>query len=511
MSDGQVTSKDKVSSAPVWLILTGLLLSVFLLLIVLLLSLDMIPGYPDTAEKSVAIYQSAAQNSAGLSVFLHPPLNSVQTVGHEQHLAFQFSNAGPDVHVSDLRLSSPDCLTIALQSPPAAGRIASSGPPPGTPNKTAFNLPRGQSAVYLYTLSASASCLGQFPLVFTYDWRPMTPEETAAQASGASAQKKDDQPATEHQSISTGPILVTTPGKLKWERLFSLSGKTVPIILLPVLLALATMLFQHLQQRRADLQKDLEDSKSGLQKKQEQRLQVWKTILPAFMEAVRQYYVPMLSIISVMTGETAKQKPAEADLDEVLAGALLLRNKFTNMIWHNGGFYFKNLVGEQLCTVVFDALMERCYLLAGDKDSLRAAAEQLPKDSTPRAVKEMVRKARANSPLVAMRSNIRQKVDADSNVLTALNSHLNLVAELLTYEANVPLFPWYEAPYKLNEDNLKVGELGLDSKTETALNAYIADIKKAFDEYVKSLPSPNSNGTTPPVAQRKLKPSQSQP
>ena len=68
----------------------------------------------------------------------------------------------------------------------------------------------------------------------------------------------------------------------------------------------------------------------------------------------------------------------------------------------------------------------------------------------------------------------------DSKALEGLNDCLETITELLTYEANVPFYPWYEKSYIVDKSRLHLTKLGLDAPTQ-----------KALDEYVKGLPVSN--------------------
>ncbi|HWB31776.1 MAG TPA: hypothetical protein VG714_01255 [Acidobacteriaceae bacterium] len=239
----------------------------------LALGFGWLPGYPNPEEKSVPIYQPTAE-SAGLSLYLHPPLNSIQAAGESQLLAFQFVNhSGADLTLRSLDISPSECFRIAPH-PEKSGGVSG------------VILKPGQSSLFWYRLSAHAdrhsNCLAQFPLVFHYRW------QTGPVAS----------PQVEEESISTGPVEVTTRLRIIARRLVVLTSRIVPIILIPLLVAAGGWFFQEFQERRA-----------AEQKKQEQKLQVWKTVLPGIIDAIRNHYIPMLSIISVMRAETSKKLP----------------------------------------------------------------------------------------------------------------------------------------------------------------------------------------------------------
>ncbi len=410
------------------------------------MSFDTAPGYPESAEKSVSIYQQTSANPSGITVYLHPPLNSIQAPGESQQVAFQFVNHGAPAKVTDLQLSPIGCMQLTLE--PAAG---------GIPQKLPLNLAKGQSVVYWYRLSVADSkdsCLGQFPLVFHANWQLQSPAKTPL----------------EQQSVSTGPILVTTHERLGWERFYNLIGKIVPLILLPVLLALATMLFQHLQEQRGEQQKV-----------QEQKLEVWKTILPGIIEAIRNHYIPMLSIISIMKDEASQTTP---DTDDLLACALLLRNKVTHLVRTSGGFYFKNRRGEKICASLSNELMSRFYVLSGNPTAFRNEALLIPPKSLfAEAQKRMLRNSSVTgSALPQIRKDFATAI-AKAGELEHLRAHLEMVYEILNYEANEPFYPqWYDEREPLNTGKLEVADLGLDAVTEK-------EMEGKMKSYLESVPA----------------------
>jgi len=446
MPDAQTNPASPRSSIPRPLVVIGLAALLVLGVLTYLLSFGKIPGYPESAQKSVSIYEQAVQNPSGLTLYLHPPLNSIQAAGGSQLLAFQFINRGPATLVNDLQLSSAGCLHFALE-PTVAGVQQKSLP---------VLLAPGQSALYWYRLSVSGSsdsCLGQFPLVFRYTWQ--FPQKKAGAA-----------PTVEQQSISTGPILVTTPEQIGWQRFFSLTGKIVPLVLLPVLLALGTLLYQHLQEQRA-----------GQQKEQEQKLEVWKTVLPGIIQAIRNHYIPILSVISIMKDET--------DPDNVLVCALLLRSKVTNLVKTSGGFYFKNRRGEELCAGLSNTFMDRCYRLSKNEDEFRNAAILIPPRYLFAEAKEKMLhiSSTSGSTLPNIRTDFAAEI-AKTGELAHMKAHLEMIYEILNYEANGPFYPqWYDELDPPDQSKLNIPALGLDQATGQNLT----EILNRYLEYLKTV------------------------
>lgn len=136
--------------------------------------------------------------------------------------------------------------------------------------------------------------------------------------------------------------------------------------------------------------------------------------------------------------------------------------------------------------------MDRFYELTGDKDAFRSAAEQLPDNSTPLHVKNMLlapppsisplakllgASAPPTSSLAKMRQAVADNVAKDATVLTCLDRYFEVILQLLNYEANGPFYPWYEEEAHVDKSILTTKNLGLDAATA-----------KVFDDYVKTLP-----------------------
>jgi len=450
-------------------------ISIVALVLCVALAFGWLSGYPESAPKNVTIYYQPAANPPGLTLYLHPPLNSIQARGESQLLAFQFTNLGRStVSIKSLYLSSAGCFRM---EPMAAS---------GTPFPA--RLDADQSRVFWYRLSVrdpSEACLGQFPLVFLYTWQVAASTPPQPARTSRSVPSNPTAPVVlEQQSISTGPINVTTSGRLGAERFFSLLAKIIPLILLPVVLAAAGYLFQDFQERKARHQKIQDDRRDRQQKKQEQKLEVWKTILPGIIEAIRNHYIPMLSVMSVMMGEIAKQPPVAPNVDDILAGAVLFRSKLTNMVWHSGGFYFKSMRGEQICASLSNEFMDRCYALSGDADTFRRSAELLPDNCSVIQAKDKLQIAAPPAGAFATMCGAFKSKLADPVVLAQFNHFMEMISEILNYEANGPFYPqWYEERTPINRSKLTVPGLGLDPVTA-------ASVENELKSYLDSLPNP---------------------
>ena len=182
------------------------------LLLCILLAFNVLPGYPDSAEKNVTVYSQTGPSSPALSFYLNPPLNALQASGESQLLAVQFTNRGStSLNVTGLDASPESCFYV--ESSDRSPRV----PTPDRP----VPLAAGRSAFFLYHLYArhTQACIGQFPLILRYSWKDTT----------AAASESEQQ-----QSISTGPIRVSTRGRILAERFFSLLARIIPLILLPL-------------------------------------------------------------------------------------------------------------------------------------------------------------------------------------------------------------------------------------------------------------------------------------
>jgi hypothetical protein len=429
------------------------------------LAFEWIPGYPESAEKSVALYYQPSPKPADPAVYLHPPLNFMQTDGQGQLLAFQFTNRGSSpIAVHTLELFSADCFFMEPKDP-VVQRLPATMP--------FLTLDLNQSVVLWYRLlplKDSRKCPGQSPLVFLYTWQQL-PAGSPPPA------------LLEQQSISTGPVRVTTQLGLHWERFFSLLGKIGPLILLPVLLAIGNYLLQELQQRKAEVQKLKDDEREADAKRQEQKLEVWKVMVPGMVQAIRDHYVPIVRVLSILKDQA--DRPADqADLNEILACSLLFRTKTTHMVDKNGGFYFHNLCGEELCATLANLLLGRFYELSGDLLAFRESAEKLqPVNSLPQTRRTLRIDAPLPGRFARLRTRFQQQL-REPAILAQLRSHAVLLMTILEREINDPFLPfWYETePSPLDGKKLEdsVAELKLSTEDE-------AEVRKQVKAYIASL------------------------
>lgn len=465
--------------SPFSILLLSLIFFCVATLLCLALAFDWIPGYPKSAQKNVAIYYQTAPSTTGLAVYLHPPLNSIQAPGQSQLLAFQFTNRGTSlISVRSLELFSASCFGIepVAQGTQPGGIASAASTNPLPPLAT---LQPDQSVLLWYQLRAveNSVCPGQSPLVFLYTWQ----------------QQMANQPV-EQQSISTGPIQVTTLRGLQWERFFSLAIKIVPVVLLPVLLAIGNYLLQDLQQRKAESQKKKEDERDAAEKRMadwradqqktlEQKLEVWKAVIPMMVTAIRNHYVPMVRVLVLIEDEASKPL-GQADLNDILACALLFRRKINYLVDDNGGFYFRNHRGEDLCATLTNLLLAHFYDLSGDTQRFRESAEKFEPGNSINHVRQTLHINHPQpGPFVLLCARFRQQL-CQEGVLDQLKTHAMFLRKIAEYEINDPFYPfWYEtAPTPLNEAELRgyVPALHLSSDDERQLS-------KELDEYFKSL------------------------
>jgi hypothetical protein len=453
------------------------------LLLCILLSINVLPGYPDSAEKNVPIYSQAGPNWPPLILYVNPPLNSIQASGENQFLAVQFTNRGTtSLNVTGLDLSPGSCFDIvpADRSPTIP---SSSSPVP---------IEKGGSAFFWYRLSASkkGGCLGQFPLVLRYSWKD-----------SAAAPKDPDQ----RQSISTGPIQISTYWRIHAQRFFSLLARIIPLILLPVVLAAGGYVFQLLQDQKARDQKKQDNLREKAEKKrearqaerqklQEQQLEVWKTILPGIIGAIREHYIPIVSLLTNLKDETASTN-SQPDTETILACALIARRKVMYLTEKNGGLYFESLAGETLCSQLINIFRDKCYEIAKDRHAFQKAAEFYPPDITIEKMRTELRSAILSNPndTLSLMFETFRKGCLNTKAREQLDYLVELILAVLEFESNAPLYVnWYHAPQtfdpKLKElvEKLDLPAHGANTKDK---------VKKTFAEYLVDLEKryPQSN------------------
>ena len=107
------------------------------LLLCILLAFNVLPGYPDSAEKNVTVYSQTGPSSPALSFYLNPPLNALQaerripTPGCTSHQPRQHV-----LNVTGLDASPESCFYVEssdrsprVPTPTARFRSPLAGPP----------------------------------------------------------------------------------------------------------------------------------------------------------------------------------------------------------------------------------------------------------------------------------------------------------------------------------------------------------------------------------------------
>jgi outer membrane protein OmpA-like peptidoglycan-associated protein len=299
------------------------------------------------------------------------------------------------------------------------------------------------------------------------------------------------------QSVSSSPLLVTTRSRLNWERFYRL----IAIVLLPALVPLSIWFAGYIVQRT-------QEKRAELQSASERKLEVWKTILPGIISAIRRHYIPILSLLGNMQEETDAKK-SNPDGLRILACALLFRRKIMFLTEKNGGLYFESLKGEKLCAQLINISREKCYELSKNRDAFQRAAEFYAPSTTIERMRDQVEMTLNSNPAdeISEMFNEFNKGCLEAKARKELDALIRLILAVLEFESNAPLYlNWYGAPQTFNpklEDLIK--DLGLPEKsTNTEEENTEEKVRKNFEDYLDDLEKryPESNPRTARSAQQ---------
>jgi hypothetical protein len=447
---------------------------IFLALLVWLLQIfanNRLMGFPDDPEKNVSLVPSSPP-LGDLVLTLQPPMETRQMVGQSQKLALQFFNRSKGtIEVLPERAEPSECFSLT----PDLHNMDR----PLKPNETRVKIDR---------LSFSSACLAEErPLTLIYSWKTLPPPLAPAAGTPASAGKKNAgkrkriaalPSLIEERSISTTPIRITSKDLNINER-FVRIGK---LILLPVLLAIVTFIFQRFQAARDEAQ-NAENLK----------IQVWTTVQPSFLGMVKQYYSPILRRMVAIRGHIkANGSPAE-----LLVLMLVLRRQMLVLLEKDAGYYFQSKPGEELVGLLNDPMVHhwRKAMLGFDQ-----AALLLTGTETVQAAMDLFQTAGLD---LVKSSKFLDKKQGNEQKQTVefFDRSLELFTVVLAFELDRPFYPvWYEKRFPPTVE-LKSLNVNLDWYPEDDRNELIS----ALDEYRNSIPWRCISGKTVAECARRIR------
>jgi hypothetical protein len=279
-------------------------------------------------------------------------------------------------------------------------------------------------------------------------------------------------PRIEERAISTTPIRITSTPLNEKERFIRINR----MVLLPLMAALVTVLFQSFQVGR-----------DAAQKAETLKIEVWKTVQPSFLHMVKNYYSPLLR----RTDGIRTQIADDGSTENLLALMFALRRQMLLLLEKDAGYYFQSKPGEELIGLLSNAMVKRWRAEIPDFDgialklqgneTLEATREILTNPNSPQAGPaqslncglvawlESARSAQAGASTEQTQGNttaptiaplthtaavdlvtLSSFLDATAGetqkkALEFFKHSLRLFAEVLSFELDRPFYPvWYE-------------------------------------------------------------------
>ena len=428
---------------------------VFLILIVAVLyayARKSLPGFPDEPEKNVSLIPSSTP-AGDVALLLQPPMATRQIQGQSQILALQFSNKTKKrVEVLPVRVEPHECFTLQSVNP----------------SSTVLN--GLETIVTLDRLSFPEikGCEGESPLIFIYSWKvlPELPEKPvsrrrASRASPKARNRPEEVSVVQERSIATTPIRITNKSLYSYERFVRIGQ----LVLVPVLLAIVTFIFQRLQAARDEAQSE-----------ETLKIEVWKTIHPTFLNMVKSHYAPVARRMMAIIGLIKENGQPE----DILVLVLLLRRQLLLLLDEEAGFYFQNKPGEEICGILNDALVRLCRAHLGssfdDAVLLLSGSERAPEA-------ELLLQTN-HVDLPAMATTLFTPTLAYPDPLSFIKHAFGLFGTVLAFESDRPFYEvWYETKFPP-----KIRLAALPTDLDWLQESDRADMKEALNEYRTSIP-----------------------
>jgi hypothetical protein len=428
---------------------------VFLVLLVAVLyayAHKQLAGFPDEPEKNVSLIPSSAP-PGDVALLLQPPMATRQMQGQSQILALQFSNkAQKRVEILPVRVEPRECFALQpLNADPTVLEGLAT-----TVKLDRLSFPEGKK------------CVGESPLIFIYSWKVLpdpvgssVTRKGGAKRSAAVGRKETDTSAVQERSIATTPIRITNEALYSNERFVSIGR----LVLIPVLLAIVTFIFQRLQAARDEAQSE-----------ETLKIEVWKIIHPTFLSMVKKYYAPLARRMGAIIGLIENNGNQEDEL--VLL--LLLRRQLLLLLDQDAGYYFQSKPGEEICGILNDALVHLWRTHHGqDFDD---AALLLSGGETAQDAKRLL--VAIPIQLSTMATTLFSPSLEYPDPASFINHTLKLFVTVLAFESDRPFYSvWYETkfPPKIRFDDLPRDLSWLQASYQQAMEA-------ALNEYRTSIP-----------------------
>ncbi len=323
-----------------------------------------------------------------------------------------------------------------------------------TEHKLPDTLAAGESATVWAKLKPAAES-GRYTVLAVFAWQ----------------QGKEDF----RSAVSAGPVEVTA----WWREAIQFVGKPlrelVQGLALPAVLILLGWYFQ-----RRD--KEREEARKVHDNEQDERRQIWNSLLPGLLENAQKYYMPVNRSVKNLLQASAKARTSKkaTDAREYTYSLLICCRRFRAVREHLGGFHFKDRDGERVTVLAWTILnhhVDSRFALR-DKDEMLDLLD--PMESFARfeerfrhwGSKELVTKLETQA--VAWLTGDAQGSFAEVEPV------LEILRCVLDYEINRPFFYWYDTKEKLNATRCGDGLKKLPAEPA----ATVADIKTALTAYL---------------------------
>lgn len=417
-----------------------------LILLLVLLASGFLPGYSYDSGTNVHVFYPTGAEANGVSLFVAPPLSTLELAQAAEPLSLQFTNhtAAPAT-VTMVSVSPAECFTLSA-----------------TPGGLKLN--PGQSTMVQYQLyfqgTAKETCAGLHILTLKLDWK--------------------DTANTGQYTVSTGPIRLVSRWERFLERFFRLLGLVGAAAIIPIVLALITVFYQATQARRDEEGKE-----------RELRLDVWKAIFPILLKSIRTYYLPISRQMDLLSEEIGRfqKAPTLPNAYRVFENIVLLRGTIRYLALNEGGFFFRSKPGEELFGDLLEVFRTICIPAAEMPQFSKLIEELFPEETAP-PEDVIFPTPDSKTEFDAMSNNLFVRASGDPTLMNRILRILTALRQILTFECDRPLYPeWYaDAPaFMLTSLDLKGIDLGEQKE------AILMNLRK----YIPSLPKKSRIGEPP--------------
>ena len=381
------------------------------------------PGFRGEVMADVKIFYPAAKDKS-VSAFLAPPPPLLKN-DEKVPLSVLFRNDLDSAVVISSVLASPqDCFTLR-------------------PASESLQVGARQSKLEVEELSwnntqKTIDCGERQSMVLSFQWKAIpAPAKTAATKRKQLVHKKGNAPALPSGSyaIATSQIRLPRTNRITWERFFHILGLLAGAILTPLVIAIATLLYQ----------------KSSAER--ESRRKVWEIIYPDIVKNIQTHYAPILRRLRILLDalDALPTPPVVTNLDPFAEAVLLARAEVVRFATDRGGFLFRSKPAEELCSTIFSALWDKVL------DTTNPAILKLVEHgiSGKKVVSYLPAAVTASADFITYRNSLLPVLVSQQD-RTDLKSLLTLAMTIIQLESDHPFYPeWYDSKSSFNSEPIQ--------------------------------------------------------